>query len=199
RLPWDLLDGICQQCHLEGKRRVLKRGRDFFDYRPGLPWQMIWTVFVPTEQAKDENFVSSVEQLRASRCYQGTKGEMGCRSCHPAHRLPEPEKRIDYYRGQCQACHQDRPCTLVDEKRQASGDNCIACHMPRFGSSDIPHTAVTDHRIPRDPSAPPAKQLPSIIEGFSMRPYLALPVAFEEQEADRARALVMIEEGQQRD
>ena len=32
-----------------------------------------------------------------------------------------------------------------------------------------------------------------------MRPYLALPVAFEEQEADRARALVMIEEGQQRD
>src|SRR5439155_13917880 len=28
-------------------------------------------------------------------------------------------------------------------------DSCIECHMPRFSTSNVAHTAATDHRIPR--------------------------------------------------
>jgi tetratricopeptide (TPR) repeat protein len=39
-------------------------------------------------------------------------------------------------------------------RRQTSpGDSCIDCHMPRYAASDIPHTASTDHSIPRRPAA----------------------------------------------
>src|SRR5262249_26229854 len=33
-------------------------------------------------------------------------------------------------------------------------DSCMACHMPRLPGTDVAHTAVTDHRILRDPGAP---------------------------------------------
>jgi tetratricopeptide (TPR) repeat protein len=34
-----------------------------------------------------------------------------------------------------------------EQRESQQHDSCIACHMPRSGSSDIVHTAVTDHRI----------------------------------------------------
>src|SRR5262245_14049817 len=102
-LPSELRAGICHQCHLEGVRRILKRGRDSFDYRPGLPWQMFWTVFARTDLPDDSKLVSSVEQLYVSRCFQASKGKMGCTSCHEPHRLPEATKRTDFYRGRCQS------------------------------------------------------------------------------------------------
>src|SRR5262249_4917805 len=38
----------------------------------------------------------------------------------------------------------------LPERRQTSPrDSCIDCHMPRYTSSDIAHTASTDHRIVR--------------------------------------------------
>src|SRR5216684_235545 len=51
-------------------------------------------------------------------------------------------------------CHQDKGCSLPAPQRlkQQPDDSCVACHMPRFQSSDIAHTAVTDHRILRTPS-----------------------------------------------
>jgi hypothetical protein len=46
-------------------------------------------------------------------------------------------------------------CSMpVGERRKKSpGDSCIDCHMPRHAASDIPHTASTDHRVPRRPAA----------------------------------------------
>jgi len=46
----------------------------------------------------------------------------------------------------------------AERARRSAEDRCIECHMPVYGASDIPHTAVTDHRIPRDsktPASPP--------------------------------------------
>ena len=50
-------------------------------------------------------------------------------------------------------CHQEKPCALpLNVRRQQNqDDNCIACHMPRLQSSDIAHTALTDHRLLRKP------------------------------------------------
>src|SRR5262249_14895727 len=71
-----------------------------------------------------------------------------------------------HYRAGCLKCH-DRPgdgvrgCSLpVGERRRTSPqDSCIDCHMPPYASSDIAHTASTDHRIVRR-ARPRAAQAP---------------------------------------
>jgi tetratricopeptide (TPR) repeat protein len=43
----------------------------------------------------------------------------------------------------------------LPERQQASiRDSCIDCHMPRYTSQDVAHTASTDHRIVRRPNQP---------------------------------------------
>jgi tetratricopeptide (TPR) repeat protein len=46
-------------------------------------------------------------------------------------------------------------------ERQAKNDACAVCHMPRRESSDISHTAVTDHRILRRPAVARANRVPA--------------------------------------
>jgi hypothetical protein len=159
RLTPDLCEAVCEQCHLEGAHRVVRRQRGLYDFRPGLPLQDFWRVFVQSrEEGEREQAVTHVEQMHASRCYQGGSGagRMLCTSCHDPHVAVAAEERAVYYRRRCLACHRDKGCSLprrVRLDRQAD-DSCIACHMPRSPTADIVHTAATDHRIPRRP--PPA-------------------------------------------
>jgi len=158
-----LRDAVCEQCHLQGEERVLRRGRETFDFRPGMPLQEFSSVFVrPPELTTTYRSVGQAEQLRRGRCHSGSKGELGCISCHDPHYRPEPAKRVEYYRAKCQACHNERGCSMPHGERlqREPNDSCIACHMSKDGSRNIPHTAVTDHRILRRPEsgAPPASQ-----------------------------------------
>jgi predicted CXXCH cytochrome family protein len=43
------------------------------------------------------------------------------------------------------------PCRVPRPRRmgQSPADSCIDCHMPRAAKTRIPHTATSDHRIPR--------------------------------------------------
>ncbi len=155
RLEASLRDAVCEQCHLQGESRVLRRGRQLFDYRPGLALHRFWSVFVrkpgPNEKHKA---VGQVEQMYGSACYRESKGTLGCISCHDPHQLPAPESSRAYYRDRCLNCHDQKPCSLSPLVRAKKNDNdCIACHMPRAESLDIAHTAVTDHRILRVPEA----------------------------------------------
>jgi predicted CXXCH cytochrome family protein len=157
-LPALLRDNVCEQCHLQGERRVLRRDRESFDYRPGLPLHLFWSVFVRAPEVGEEfKAVGHVEQMHASRCFRASAGQMGCTSCHDPHRQPSAAERVDEYRRRCLACHETRPCTLPPAQRrvQSARDSCIDCHMPRFQTSNIAHTAVTDHRILRRPSGEP--------------------------------------------
>lgn len=43
---------------------------------------------------------------------------------------------------------------VAERHGQNKEDSCIACHMPRI-SSEVNHTAITDHRIPRRPDKSP--------------------------------------------
>jgi hypothetical protein len=149
-----LREAVCQQCHLQGEVRVLRAGRKTFDFRPGLPMHLFWSVFVrPREFTDAQKAVGQVEQMYESRCFQKSAGRMGCTSCHDPHQLPPPEEKTSYYRNRCLKCHKDRGCTLseIDRRRQDAEDSCIRCHMSSMKASDIAHTALTDHRIPRRP------------------------------------------------
>jgi hypothetical protein len=163
RLEPVLRDAVCEQCHLQGERRVERRGRQTFDYRPGLPQHAFRSVFVRSpELGPSGKAVGHVEQMHLSRCFRASAGRLGCISCHDPHALPAPGKRVEYYRSRCQQCHENKPCSLPPEERvkAAPGDNCAACHMGRFASNDIAHTAVTDHRIPRKPDGAAPQPVP---------------------------------------
>jgi len=59
---------------------------------------------------------------------------------------------VAFYRSKCLACHGGS----FGEKHHSSQPDCTQCHMPAAMSSDIAHTAVTDHSIPKRPSLGPA-------------------------------------------
>jgi len=160
----ELAEAVCQQCHLEGEIRLVRRGRGLYDYRPGLPLDLFWSVFVDgRESGEDKKAVNHVEQMVLSRCFQRSTGDnkLGCLSCHDPHHVPvKKAERLHHFRQKCWKCHapadrveNDRlPCKLPLPQRQLENqDNCLACHMPPYDTSDIAHTASTDHRILRLP------------------------------------------------
>ncbi len=199
-----LREAVCEQCHLTGEARVPRRGRELYDFRPGLPLQLFWSVFVAAGGARQgRKAVSHVEQMYQSRCFQGGAGpgQLGCISCHDPHERVPPAQRDSHYRGRCLQCHQQQGCSLpqADRVRQAEGDSCIACHMPRYGASNIPHTAATDHRILRraeqetDSARPASRGAPVAEDGFPMISfYRGRHGAEGEDERDRAVVLVKL-------
>lgn len=155
RLEPALREAVCQQCHLEGANRVLRRGRRSNDFRPGMPLTDFWTVYVRRSTEEGNKAVSHVEQMYESTCFQKspTDRKMGCITCHDPHEAVAPDRRVTYYRGRCLQCH-TAPATecrvpVATRRMTNADDSCIACHMPRSATSDIAHTASTDHRILR--------------------------------------------------
>jgi Flp pilus assembly protein TadD len=159
---------VCEQCHLAGEVRVLRRGRDLYDYRPGLPLEDFIAIFVRQPGPNGlRKAVNHVEQMYLSQCFLHSvespaegKRKLGCTSCHDPHRHIRPADRGQYYRARCLACHDGqgtqgsaRSCSVPEVRRRAQhpDDSCVECHMPRYTAADIAHNATTDHRILRRP------------------------------------------------
>jgi Flp pilus assembly protein TadD len=199
RLGPELREAVCQQCHLQGEERVVRRGGSDFDYRPGLPLQAFLTDYVIHQEGhSDAKFVNSVEQMFASRCYRASREpkKLGCISCHDPHKLPAAGERVAFYRGRCLQCHTDASCSLAPADRRAKqpDDTCIACHMPR-NDSEISHAAITDHRVPRvagpaTKARPTHRSLPP--DGFTLVPFHAGRVDYDDPEATRSYGLALI-------
>jgi predicted CXXCH cytochrome family protein len=150
-LPPALREGVCQQCHLHGESRIVRRDRQVFDYRPGLPLHETLSVFVRSSAVDPDRAVADhTEQMYQSGCFRKSEGKLGCISCHDPHVSPAPERKTAYYRDRCLRCHQEDSCSLTPAIRrgQNPADSCTDCHMPR-AASKIAHTAGTDHRIRR--------------------------------------------------
>lgn len=179
RLEPKLAAAICQQCHLKGEERVLAEGRGPFDFRPGMPLELFWTVFVrPPELRPSYRTVSQVEQMQVSRCFLGSQGQLGCTSCHDPHRQPSVEERPAFYRTRCMKCHEESGCSLpIAERRvRQPDDSCVACHMSKEGSSNILHVAVTDHRVLRYPDLGRTAAVRPLAAGEPpLRPFIAVP------------------------
>jgi hypothetical protein len=182
-----LREAVCEQCHLEGAVRVVHRGRDFYDYRPGLPLGAVVAVFVrPAAGGADRKAVNHVEQMYQSGCFRAGSADdrIGCVSCHDPHDYVGPDRRVAYYREACLTCHErkHRSCSVpvAQRRRTSPDDSCIQCHMPPYATSDIAQAASTDHRIPRRPDQPDAPDAtPAAAAGPS-----ALATLFYRDEAD---------------
>jgi hypothetical protein len=145
-------DSVCEQCHLAGEVRVPNPGRGLADFRPGMELEDVWSVYVleqPGAPADAMKAVSHAESLALSVCAKSSADAMWCGSCHNPHETPASPSR--YYRERCLACHGE---ALLETHASPSGD-CVGCHMPKQGTADVAHAAVTEHRILRNPRNQP--------------------------------------------
>jgi hypothetical protein len=141
-------DEVCMQCHLEGKAAIERPGRHLYEFRPGdtLADYVRYFVLVGGQGAR-LGAVSQVEAILQSACKKKSGDVMSCTSCHDPHQSPTMEDRVAYYRGKCLSCHG----AAFGARHHGNRPDCTACHMPASRSTDVAHTQVTDHRIPRRP------------------------------------------------
>lgn len=145
-------DDICMQCHLEGKAAIERPGRHVYEFRPGDALSDYVRYFLLVD-AKGTGLgaVSQVEALAQSQCKKKSGDAMSCTNCHNPHQSTSSEDRVAFYRGKCLACHGQ----AFAAKHHPDHPDCTACHMPASASTDVAHTQVTDHRIPRRPQVSP--------------------------------------------
>ncbi len=145
-LSLELQFDVCRQCHLEGVT-VNKAGKNFMDFRPGMSLNDFWEVFIPVgENANDFGFASHVERLQMSECFKASGVKMNCTTCHDPHK-PLAENAVSFYNEKCQNCHGKDACGADHQSLSLKNNSCIACHMPKDGTTDIPHVSTSDHFI----------------------------------------------------
>jgi hypothetical protein len=163
-------DAVCMQCHLEGKVAIERPGHHAYDFRPGESLSDYIRYYVLADgQAGSLGGVSQVEAMAQSMCKRKSGDAMSCTSCHDPHYEPPAEERVSYYRDKCLSCH---GAHLAD-KHHPNQPDCMRCHMPAAASSDIAHTQVTDHRIPRRPAASER-----LLEALNLEPAILRLVPF---------------------
>jgi tetratricopeptide (TPR) repeat protein len=199
KLPIDLQFDVCQRCHLQGNA-ILKEGKSFFDFRPGMRLSDIMTVFLPkyTESADEFIMASHADRLKMSQCFiksfkqvenstslKPYKESMTCVTCHNPH-VSVKFTDNSIFNNACKNCHGNSNnvvCTEKQEIRAKKQDNCVNCHMPKSGSIDIPHVRVTDHYI-RKPI--------SIAEKEKVKEFIGLFAINEKQPSSKVKAQAYI-------
>lgn len=169
RLDHAKSEAVCNQCHIQGHYAIRRFGRDFFSFRPGDRLEDALVILVGGDRVTAEGqslVVSQVEQMRASACYLGTDGALGCTSCHNPHYHPTETERVAYYRDRCLSCHSEQTCTLpaIEQEATPAKGSCVHCHMPSLQETNVPHTPQTNHQITRHnarPLATPTNPLPA--------------------------------------
>ncbi|MCB0733720.1 MAG: tetratricopeptide repeat protein [Flavobacteriales bacterium] len=170
RLEWDRQIDVCQRCHLQGNN-VLKPGKNFQDFRPGMVLADVFEVYLPqyADGSGKFNMANHADRFQSSRCFIATKQsgtrEFTCINCHNPHVSVKTLKSA-HFNGVCASCHKPADCTETKAKRTTTEDNCVGCHMPVSGTEDIPHVTVHDHRIGVNPSGSGANEHHGEITGL---------------------------------
>jgi hypothetical protein len=182
KLSAKLRDQVCMQCHLEGNAAIERPGQHLYDYKPGDDLFEYVRYFVLSGSGPSGlRAASQFEALAQSPCKKKSGDAMSCTSCHDPHQTVPREQRVSFYRAKCIACHG----TSFAARHHASQPDCTACHMPTTPSTDIAHTEVTDHRIPRRPR----EQLDLRAEPNLMAQLVAFPASEAREQEPREFAL----------
>lgn len=164
RLSYQRQVDICQRCHLQGNN-VLKPGKHFEDFRPGMKLSDVFEVYMPKYENNDYFVMAGhSDRFQQSECFIKTnpkntdvydkKVNFTCISCHNPH-VSVKATRIQTFNNTCRGCHNEQSqksefkgC-LLPPKKQINQNGCVGCHMPGSGAEDIPHVMVHDHKIQR--------------------------------------------------
>lgn len=194
KLSIDAQFDICQRCHLQGNA-VLKDRKSFYDFRPGQKLSDYLSVFLPRFSNADDEFImaSHADRLKQSPCFirsyekaahaknalRPYKGALTCVTCHNPH-VSVRETNKEVFNDACKSCHHapdlqtcSDPGVIKRMKANAEGHqqkeiNCVSCHMPVSGSSDIPHVSVHDHYIRKPLTAREKNKIKTFIGLYSI-------------------------------
>jgi hypothetical protein len=159
KLAARMAEDICMNCHQRGDTRVLQPGKDYLDFRPGTYLNDTLAIF-KLSSGEDADLLEHHSAMKASRCFTASGGRLSCLTCHDPHQSPAGGGGIAWYRSKCLSCHTDRSCKLPIPARQAQGNDCTACHMPKRAAGPISHSALTNHRIPATAGQPDGSGAP---------------------------------------
>lgn len=137
----------CENCHGPGGRHAAKPATAKIVNPARLSPTQREEICVRCHQdaaaATESNHLTHDSSMRASQCYRASGGRLTCTTCHDPHKWVSAGDAPSYYRRKCLTCHTDESCSLAGH-----GIYCAGCHMPRRQLREIPHTALTNHRIP---------------------------------------------------
>jgi hypothetical protein len=150
---------VCAQCH-QDTASVYLPGTEPFGYRPGQPLDAFRRNYV-REPAEPDRLVllQHPERMTRSACFRESDGRLTCTTCHDPH-VTSHGQPAAHWRERCHSCHAaSHACTETKQLRAKNGDDCVACHMRRGATDDIPSVNVVDHWIQKRP--PPIRPGPA--------------------------------------
>ena len=122
KLPIELQLDVCQRCHIQGNA-VLKPGKSFFDFRPGMHLSDVMDVYMPVYAGNDDEHImaSHAERMKQSPCFIESirkseqvnpnssslfpyKNAMTCVTCHDPH-VSVKEMDHEHFNNKCRSCH----------------------------------------------------------------------------------------------
>jgi len=158
---------LCAQCHLQGTAEILRAGRTIYDARPGEPLHAYRINYVQADASEDWfQLTGQVDRLVRSPCYQKSKGNLTCTTCHDAHGTSVGTPAATW-RKTCLGCHAETACKAEPAKRKAVIDNCPSCHMRKDTPGDFRMQVAgislptTDHWIRKTIHAPTPLDAPA--------------------------------------
>ncbi len=173
-------DAVCAQCHLSGEARIEKPGHRFAEFQAGDRLSDFATYLVadvgPGKGRSDLKVTSHVERLAASACKRASGDKLWCGSCH------EPHANANKTQAACLGCH---------EAAHHKAEICASCHMPKSPTQDAGHNVMTDHGIPRIPSAPAARAGRDLTAFLGVADDRTLGLAYAERGDPRAREYLL--------
>lgn len=153
KLSVELQQDVCLQCHLLSDIAVAQPGYNRWSFRPGMRLRDVESAFHDESLNVAFRAVGHGPRSMASACYEESGGRMTCVFCHDPHK-PSSEFTAETFNRRCLECHAVRGCSrALGAGESAKSGDCIACHMPKRGVSDIPHASATEHWIRRKPQA----------------------------------------------
>lgn len=179
KLPWERQIDLCQRCHLQGNA-ILKEGKTFKDFKPGMVLSDFWEVYMPKYKGQNDEFImaSHAQRLQLSKCFtesnkqNKTAGKnfetlnLTCITCHNPH-VSVKKTGTQIFNNACIKCHSNTNQTLCGEtekNRMVNNNDCSNCHMPRSGTIDIPHVTVHDHWIKKPAKAVKQNEIDKVKE-----------------------------------
>lgn len=154
KLEWQRQVDVCQRCHLQGNA-VLKKDKSFLQFRPGMKLSDFYEVYMPEFKTGNESefiMASHAQRLQKSQCFiksnnKNSNAKLTCITCHNPH-ITVKETKSESFNSACKKCHNsDSKCSNDINILIKENYNCIKCHLPSSGTSDIPHVQIHDHYI----------------------------------------------------
>ena len=148
--PW-LADNICMSCHQTGDAMVLRPGKDYRDFKAGMPLDETLAIFMvpPRRDSPQTDLLEHYFSMTLSKCYRSSGGRLSCITCHDPHVEPAKQEAPAQFRAKCLECHNEKSCALpvAVRQRKTPPDDCAGCHMPKRQVQTIAHAVLTNHRI----------------------------------------------------